>query len=70
MKRSEMVKLMIETQLNPPEDIKNINDGGAQLIRLMEHMLTKMEKAGMKPPHVRIPGVWQTPNDNCVWEEE
>ena len=45
-----MVKLMVDVNLDPPDHLKNINDGGLQLIKLQEYLLSKMEDAGMRPP--------------------
>ena len=50
MKRDDMLKLMLEAQVNPPEYISNMSDGGEQMVRLMSHILTIMEDAGMLPP--------------------
>jgi len=45
-----MLKLMIDIVFNPPKDIAGMNDGGQQVIRMQDYMLTKMEEAGMLPP--------------------
>lgn len=50
MKRSEMVMLMVDATLNPPDNIQGMNDGGAQLIRMQEYLLSVLEGAGMRPP--------------------
>ena len=50
MKRSEMIKMMVQIQLNPPKHIREMNDGAAQIVRLIDYMLSEMEEAGMLPP--------------------
>lgn len=68
MKRSEAVKKLtsIYRNLFTSEMLELYTDE-----ELCESMLTQIEEEiRMKPPHVTIPGVWHTPNDNCVWEDE
>jgi hypothetical protein len=50
MKRSDMIKMMVQIQLNPPKHIREMNDGAAQIVRLIDYMLSEMEEAGMYPP--------------------
>lgn len=50
MKRSEMIIVMMKSMLNIPENIKNMNDGGQQLIRKMDYLLSILESEGMLPP--------------------
>lgn len=47
-----MLILMVDYMFNPPENIKNMNDGGQQIIVMMKTLLEKMEEAGMKAPSV------------------
>ena len=61
MKRSKMLFIMKKCL----EITRGDDDSG--IVRLM---LSVMEEEGMKPPHVTIPGKWQSPGDNCIWEEE
>lgn len=50
MKRSEMILLMYAWMLDLPKDIKNMHDGGQQMYRSMDFILSKIEEAGMLPP--------------------
>lgn len=71
MKRSDMLKLMIDINLNPPADIANMNDGGQQLIRMQDYILTKMEEAGMIPPKINFDNrVGEEFFNMNVWEDE
>jgi hypothetical protein len=71
MKRSEMIKLMVEIEFNPPKHIRDMNDGFAQVVRLMDYMLAEMEKAGMlPPPRTRLSKMLGDDSPGFKWEEE
>ncbi len=65
MKRSEMILLMYSWMLELPDDIKNMSDGGQQMYRSMDFILSKMEEAGIKPPQTYL-----TNEPDYTWEEE
>ena len=65
MKRSEMI-MDLATELIYCDSSINY----AKAKEIAGKMLSRAEENGMKAPHVMIPGKWQTPNDNCKWEDE
>ena len=75
MKRSEMVLLMYSWMLEPPVEIKQISDGGQQMYMMMNHILSKIEQAGMLPPMLKDESFKLADNGEMIygvykWEPE
>lgn len=71
MKRSEMLKLMLDHMWNPPERVRGMHDGGQQSIIMMDLLLDKLEDAGMLPPmHKDYKGNLDKHPRGYEWESE
>jgi hypothetical protein len=71
MKRSEMLKIMIDHMWNPPKEVSEMCDGGQQSMVMISLLLDKIEEAGMLPPSdgrtIECSEDWE---DSLVWEPE
>ena len=75
MKRSEMMKVMLESYC---KEVPYNNDGGIQLQWKLVRLLEDMEEAGILPPvvmppdfiHEELTMVNFVADDLCIWEPE